>query len=79
MPERSQHRESEAQDGRSERPAMGRGQPRAVAHTPAGWPSLAMNEQNVPRAFPFATLLSPVRHFCRRLSHLPSFFWRTVS
>ena len=31
MPERRQLRESEAQDGRSERPAMGRGQTRAGA------------------------------------------------
>jgi hypothetical protein len=35
MPERSQHRVSEAQDGRSERPAMGYGQPRP---TPADHP-----------------------------------------
>jgi hypothetical protein len=32
MPERSQHRVSEAQDGRSERPATGHGQPLTVAH-----------------------------------------------
>jgi len=31
MPERSQHRVSEGQDGRSERPAMGHGQPRAAS------------------------------------------------
>ena len=31
MPERSQHRVSEGQDGRSERPATGHGQPRTVA------------------------------------------------
>jgi hypothetical protein len=31
MPERSQHRVSEGQDARSERPATGHGQPRAVA------------------------------------------------
>ena len=30
MPERSQHRVSEGQDGRSERPATGHGQPRTV-------------------------------------------------
>ena len=30
MPERSQHRVSEAQDGRSERPATGHGQPRTA-------------------------------------------------
>jgi len=30
MPERSQHRVSEGQDGRSERPATGHGQPRAT-------------------------------------------------
>jgi len=34
MPERSQHRESGAQDGRSERPAMERGQPRPASHLP---------------------------------------------
>ena len=31
MPERSQHRVSEGQDARSERPATGHGQPRTVA------------------------------------------------
>jgi hypothetical protein len=34
MPERSQHRVSEGQDARSERPATGRGQPRTVANGP---------------------------------------------
>jgi hypothetical protein len=34
MPERSQHRVSEGQDARSERPATGRGQPRTVASVP---------------------------------------------
>ena len=33
MPERSQHRVSGGQDGRSERPAMGSGQPRTPANT----------------------------------------------
>jgi hypothetical protein len=33
MPERSQHRVSEGQDVRSERPATGHGQPRATRHT----------------------------------------------
>jgi hypothetical protein len=32
MPERSQHRVSEGQDVRSERPATGHGQPRTVGH-----------------------------------------------
>jgi hypothetical protein len=32
MPERSQHRVSEGQDARSERPATGRGQPRPANH-----------------------------------------------
>jgi hypothetical protein len=32
MPERSRHRVSEAQDGRSERLATGHGQPLTVAH-----------------------------------------------
>jgi hypothetical protein len=32
MPERSQHRVSGGQDGRSERPATGRGQPRTTRH-----------------------------------------------
>ena len=34
MPERSQHRVSEGQDARSERPATGHGQPRTVASMP---------------------------------------------
>ena len=39
MPERSQHRVSEGQDGRSERPATGHGQPRTVTTvTPTGSP-----------------------------------------
>ena len=33
MPERSQHRVSGGQDGRSERPAMGSGQPRTAANS----------------------------------------------
>ena len=33
MPERSQHRVSEGQDGRSERPAMGSGRPRTAANS----------------------------------------------
>ena len=33
MPERSQHRVSGGQNGRSERPATGHGQPRATRHT----------------------------------------------
>jgi hypothetical protein len=33
-PERSQHRESEGLEGRSERPAMGHGQPRPASHVP---------------------------------------------
>ena len=33
MPERSQHRVSEGQDVRSERPATGRGQPRTAANS----------------------------------------------
>jgi hypothetical protein len=33
MPERSQHRVSEGQDARSERPATGHGQPRTVIHS----------------------------------------------
>ncbi len=52
MPERSQHRVSEGQDARSERPATGRGQPRTVAsvlgptffvnHVPRVWPNHSM-------------------------------------
>jgi hypothetical protein len=34
MPERSQHRESEGRDARSERPAMGHGQLRPESHLP---------------------------------------------
>jgi len=33
-PERSQHRESEGLEGRSERPAMGHGQPRPASRMP---------------------------------------------
>jgi hypothetical protein len=33
MPKRSQHRVSEGQDARSERPATGHGQPRTVIHS----------------------------------------------
>ena len=40
MPERSQHRVSEGQDGRSERPATGHGQPRTY---PTIMPSSAMS------------------------------------
>ena len=34
MPERSQHRVSEGQDARSERPATGQGQPRTARNQP---------------------------------------------
>ena len=39
MPKRSQHRVSEGQDARSERPATGHGQPRTVCITRGGGPA----------------------------------------
>ena len=62
MPERSQHRVSEGQDARSERPATGHGQPRTVADTQvARVRSFALRRQAAVEVhvLPMAALLLP--------------------
>ena len=58
MPERSQHRVSEGQDARSERPATGHGQPRSRCHTtplysprPRSQSIARLGQSDVPAAF----------------------------
>ena len=48
MPERSRHRVSEGQDGRSERPATGHGQPLLVGYWNAIWQAVQLIHAPLP-------------------------------